>query len=194
MRQKLTLVTLAAIALAMAHRGSIQTKTGEKLTGDIVFYTTDSIVLVDSLQRRVTLPSSSVSFVQWAGEVLEPELPSLAYADFAPVYLVREKNPGEAALYALVGLPTVVPLGQLYNGEMGKAGFVSVVKLIAMAATAAGYAMMKGNPRQDDNAGTALMVIGGIAFAGTSVYTVIDAAVSADRINQEIRFGLKARL
>jgi len=193
MTSRITLAALAAVALAAAEKGTVLTKTGETYVGDVVYYAADSLVLEDTLHRRVSLPSWVVSRVTWTDEQFVAETShGTALGNTAPVYVIRERNPGEAALYAMVGFPTVIPLGQLYNGEMGKAWAVGGVKLVAVAAAAIGYALSKTYTSKDQ--GTALMYVGAFMFAGTSIYAVMDAAVSADRINRGVSVGLKVRL
>lgn len=109
---------------------------------------------------------------------------------FTPVYVVREKNPADAALYALAGFPGVVPLGQLYNGEMRKAGDVLKWKLTAIGVGLLGYLFSEHLTEIEEadarRVGRAVVAAAGLAYFGVSVHSVVDAALSADRITRSI--------
>jgi len=109
-------------------------------------------------------------------------------AVFTPIYMVREKNPGEAALYSLIGLPGVVPLGQLYNGEMAKAGGILVWKLVSLAVAGLGYALASkgGSSTPIPDEVYIPILLGTGSYVAASCYSVFDAAVSAERINRSI--------
>ena len=116
--------------------------------------------------------------------------PSPATADLVPVYVVKERNPGEAALYALIGVPGIAPLGQLYNGEMGKAEGFLAAKLVCLGLVGLSF-LVETDTLPQGRMGTSpsdvLWGLGIGSYLAVSAASVADAAVSAERINRRMR-------
>lgn len=90
---------------------------------------------------------------------------------------VQEKNPWLAFVLSFV----ITGTGQFYNGENKKG-----VVMLAGALTGAGMivSQMENNEIPDDNG---VVTAGAIVLLGSSLWSVIDAPVSANRINREAR-------
>jgi hypothetical protein len=147
-----------------------------------------SIVFSDKDRSNVMSPVAEARGISIGreGSALTEAAPVPMMSGYTPVLLAREKNPGEAALYALIGVPTLAPLGQLYNGEMSKAAGVFWAKLAAVAVVGLGYAVAAlDSSASSRDSGGFLKILGGAGLLGVSVYSVADAAVSADRINRD---------
>jgi len=81
-----------------------------------------------------------------------------------------------------------VPLGQLYNGEMAKAGGIVVWKIVSLVVAGIGYAIVDRGGSEPIPAEAYIPLCAGTAsYVAATYYSVADAAVSADRINRRFR-------
>ena len=90
---------------------------------------------------------------------------------------VQEKNPWLAFLLSFV----ITGTGQFYNGENEKGGV-----MLAGALTGAGMiiSQIEDDKIPEDNG---VVTTGAILLLGSSLWSVIDAPISANRINREAR-------
>ena len=109
---------------------------------------------------------------------------SLAWSEPVPsageVDTPVRKSPARAFAFSLV----VPGLGQHYNGQHVKGAIQEVLFVGGVCAFAGGVAIGWDNPSEGGAA--ALLVTGAIMTVGSYVWSVVDAPVSANRINKEL--------